>query len=295
MVTRDKKKPKPQLSWIDVKEKVAEFDRAGLLSLVQDLYALNKTNQSFLHARFSLGADALTAYKKLIHDALFPGWNKPVRIAEAKRAITEYRRAIGRPEDLLELHVFWCETGSGFSMEFGYADEGYFDALMHQFEAAIEQLGAVDETIRQTTIKRLKGVRDRTEVGYGVQDEMTWLLNRAGLASLTFVGIPSLAAGKSCGWSSGIRTSWIWKYPAILRSGRMVRGVSVRVGAGESCNRIIGERIELSWTGHDEIDDACGRGWAIIQEGELRGHIFFQLGDDSAFRAVRARRRVEVF
>jgi len=58
----------------------------------------------------------------LIHDALFPEWNKPVRIAEAKRAITEYRKAMGRPEDLLELHVFWCETASGFSMEFGYAD-----------------------------------------------------------------------------------------------------------------------------------------------------------------------------
>lgn len=183
MVTGSKKKPKTHPSWVDVKARVAEFDRAGLLTLLQDLYGLSKANQSFLHARFSLGTDALAAYKKRIHDALFPEWNKPVRIVEAKRAISEYRRAIGRPEDLLELHVFWCETASGFSMEFGYADEGYFDALLRQFEAAIEQLGAVDETIRQTITTRLQGVCDRADVGYGVQDEMTWLLNRVGMAS----------------------------------------------------------------------------------------------------------------
>ena len=64
-------------------------------------------------------------------------------------------------------------------MEFGYADEGYFDALLRQFEAAIEHLGAVDEATRQTITSRLNGVRDRTVVGYGVQDEMTWLLKHA--------------------------------------------------------------------------------------------------------------------
>lgn len=178
-----KKKPKTQPAWGDVKAKLAEFDRAGLLALTQDLYTLNKTNQSFLHARFSLGTDSLAVYKKRIHDALFPDWNKPVRVAEAKKAITEYRKAIGQPEGLLELHVFWCETASGFSMDLGYADEGYFNALLRQFETALKQLGAVAEPIRRTAIARLKAVRDRTQVGYGVQDEMSWLLGRADLVS----------------------------------------------------------------------------------------------------------------
>lgn len=178
-----KKKPKTHPSWGDVKTKLAEFDRAGLLGLVQDLYALNQTNRSFLHARFSLGANALDAYKKRIHDALFPDWNKQVRVAEAKKALAEYRKAIGEPGGLLELHVFWCETASGFVMEFGYADEGYFDALLRQFEAALKELSLIDEATRQSTIARLTVVRDRTDVGYGVQDDMNWLLERAGLTS----------------------------------------------------------------------------------------------------------------
>ena len=45
------------------------------------------------------------------------------------------------------------------------------------------------------------------------------------------------------------------------------------------------ERIEFSWEGQDELDPSCGRGWAIIENKELRGRIFIHQGDNSAFRA----------
>jgi hypothetical protein len=47
-------------------------------------------------------------------------------------------------------------------------------------------------------------------------------------------------------------------------------------------------RVELSWEGNDECDPASGRGWAVLEEdGSLCGRIFFHLGDDSGFTAVR--------
>jgi hypothetical protein len=46
---------------------------------------------------------------------------------------------------------------------------------------------------------------------------------------------------------------------------------------------------QCPWEGNDESDPASGRGWAALEEdGSLRGHIYFHLGDDSGFRAVRA-------
>lgn len=46
--------------------------------------------------------------------------------------------------------------------------------------------------------------------------------------------------------------------------------------------------VEFSWEGFDEGDPATGCGWAVLEEdGSLWGHIFFHLGDDSAFRAER--------
>lgn len=49
------------------------------------------------------------------------------------------------------------------------------------------------------------------------------------------------------------------------------------------------DRLDFSWVGCDEMDSACGRGWAVIENGALLGHIFFHLADDSAFRAVKSR------
>jgi hypothetical protein len=46
--------------------------------------------------------------------------------------------------------------------------------------------------------------------------------------------------------------------------------------------------VEFSWEGKDECDPASGRGWAVLEEdGSLCGRIFFHLGDDSGFTAVR--------
>lgn len=46
--------------------------------------------------------------------------------------------------------------------------------------------------------------------------------------------------------------------------------------------------VEFSWQGHDDSDDACGRGWAIIKDdGKLGGRIFIHCADDSAFVAKR--------
>ena len=58
--------------WSDVKGKLAAFDRAGLVGLVQDLYAASEANRTFLHARFGLGADLLAPYKAMIERWLWP-------------------------------------------------------------------------------------------------------------------------------------------------------------------------------------------------------------------------------
>lgn len=47
------------------------------------------------------------------------------------------------------------------------------------------------------------------------------------------------------------------------------------------------QRIEVTWHGFDEGDELTGRGHAEIVAGELQGHIYIHLGDDSAFRATK--------
>jgi hypothetical protein len=57
----------------------------------------------------------------------------------------------------------------------------------------------------------------------------------------------------------------------------------------EKCGDV--ERLEFSWEGNDECDPTCGRGWALIEDDELHGRLYFHLGDDSWFRASRSKHK----
>jgi hypothetical protein len=177
------KRPKTKPTWSDVKTKLANYDRDGLMHLVADLYAFHKDNQSFLRARLALGVNPLDNYKKRIGLALAPdiysNRRADISVATAKKAISEYTKAIGDPLGVLELRVFWCETAVAFSMEFGYADEGYFDALVRQYRDACQTLSALDGALLEEYILRLENVRDDADMGYGVHDDMGDLLGEA--------------------------------------------------------------------------------------------------------------------
>ena len=172
-----KKKANP--SWIDSKAKLADFDRDGLLGLVQDIYAASKDNQAFLHARLRLGDDVLKPYKATISRWLWPDVfkNQDISLAKAKKAIADYKKAGGPTEGLAELMVFYCEGDSDFCAEVGQDDESHFDALVRMFEQALKTIATLPEANRQALWERLDAVRQRSHnIGYGVGENMDELL-----------------------------------------------------------------------------------------------------------------------
>jgi hypothetical protein len=166
-------------SWNHVKRSLAGIDRAGLMGLIQDLYAASKDNQAFLHARFSLSDDVLNPYKVAIDRWLWPDVfkNQFTSVAKAKKAISDYKKAIGQPAGLAELMVFYCERAAGFSNDVGLQDEGYFNALVRMFDQALKIISTLPASGRPELLARLDAVR-RTchNFGYGVGDDMDTLL-----------------------------------------------------------------------------------------------------------------------
>ncbi len=171
-------------NWSEVKTKLTDFDRIGLIRLVQDLYAASKDNQAFLHARFALGGDVLKPYKVSIDRWLWPDVfkNQDTSVSKAKKAISDYKKAIGQPEGLAELMVFYCERAAGFSDDVGLQDEGYFDALVRMFEQALKVIHSLPEDARPDLLDRLDAVRRISHnFGYGVGDDMDDLLAEYGI------------------------------------------------------------------------------------------------------------------
>ncbi len=173
---------KKQPSWSDVKSAIAKLERPALLSLISDLYAYSTPNKNFLHARFSLGSDTLKPYKKIIEDALFPDVmsNDPVEVATAKKAISDYGKAVGDPKGMLELMVYFVECGAGFSLDVGYGDEYFFAALERMYEKAIKLLLTLDEETIDDFYGRFEDlVTSTSDIGWGFHDTLGDIFSEA--------------------------------------------------------------------------------------------------------------------
>jgi hypothetical protein len=181
-----KRKPRSQPAWTDIKARLADFDRRGLMGLIQDLYAAHKENRTFLHARFGIGSDALRPYKEALDRWLWPDVlrNQDTSVAKAKQTISSYRKAVGDPAGLAELMVFYCERASGFSVEVGLQDEGYFSALVRMFGQALKAIASLPPVQRPLLMKRLDAVCSASfNIGYGVGEAMSDLLFEYGVDS----------------------------------------------------------------------------------------------------------------
>jgi hypothetical protein len=170
-----KKSSKKKPTGTDLKRQLVDRDRPALLGLIQDLYTASKSNQAFLHARFALCEDVLEPYKTTIDRWICPDVmrNQDISVAKAKKAISDYKKAIGRPEGLAELTVFYCESCMNLLGFCGMDDEGYFNALVRMFEQALKAIAALEPSQQEDFVERLEPVRSEGHNwGWGVGDDM---------------------------------------------------------------------------------------------------------------------------
>ena len=165
-------------TWNDVKTALLDFDRAGLRGLVQDLYSASRDNQAFLHARLGLGHDPLQPFKARISRWISPDLMKgqPISVSKAKKAIADYKRAIGRPDGMAELSIFYCEEAFGFLESCSIEDKSYFAALIRMYGRSIEFVSRLPPAERTTYLERLDRLRSRgRNVGWAVEEEFNSL------------------------------------------------------------------------------------------------------------------------
>ena len=151
---------------------------ARALGLVQELYAASKDNQAFLHARLGLGHDQLRPFKASISRWISPDLMKgqPISVSKAKKAIADYKKAIGRPAGMAELSIFYCEEAFGFLESCSMDDEKYFAALIHMYGRSLEIVSSLPPTERSTYLERLGRLRSRgRNVGWVVEEEFNSL------------------------------------------------------------------------------------------------------------------------
>ena len=171
-------------TWSDVRAALLHFDRAALRGLVHDLYTASKDNQAFLHARLGLGHDQLQPFKASISRWICPDLmkNQPISVSKAKKTIADYKKAIGRPDGMAELSIYYCEEAFGFLESCSVEDESYFAALIRMYGRSLEFVSSLPPAERATYIERLEKLRSRgRRIGWGVEEELNSLWYAAAL------------------------------------------------------------------------------------------------------------------
>ena len=162
-------------TWSDMKAEIAKLDTRQLVSLLADLYRFSKENQAFLNARFAVVADPFDPYKRIIAECMYPDVykNKPVRISKAKKAISDYSKAVGDSLGEAELMTFFVEQGNAFTIEFGDIDEEFYDALLRMYRRAIEKIPSLPEERRGELKARLRTIMTSSvDIGWGYHDAL---------------------------------------------------------------------------------------------------------------------------
>jgi hypothetical protein len=162
-------------TWSNVKAALANLNDQQLVGLVADLYRFSKENQAFLHARFSVVDDPLAHFKETIDECMYPDVfkNKPVQISKAKKAISDYSKAVGDPLGEAELMTFFVECGNKFTLDLGDIGEEFYDALNRMYRRAIEKVLHLPEGQQDEFKERLKAIMTSSaNIGWGYHDSL---------------------------------------------------------------------------------------------------------------------------
>lgn len=156
-----------------VKSAVRKSQREAIAKLVLDLYELSPENRAFVETRLGLRCDLLEPYKRRISEALYPDAfsRKPIRIAEARRAVTEYKKASGRQDGLLELMIYYVECGTACTADYGDIDEQFYLSLESMYDRFLNALDNAGPKTKDSYRSRAEAVvRQARGIGWGFYD-----------------------------------------------------------------------------------------------------------------------------
>ena len=103
-----------------------------------------------------------------------PGLNeRPTHIGfKSQESDCGLQKAIGRPDGMAELSIFYCEEAFGFLESCSMEDESYFAALIRMYGRSLEIVSSLPPAERTRYLERLDKLRSRgRNVGWAVEEE----------------------------------------------------------------------------------------------------------------------------
>ena len=160
-----------------VHRQLNSWSKPALIALVKDFCELSPDNRDFLQARFlaeeNTGA-SLEKYRRKIVEQFFPsrGFGK-LKLAEARKAIRDYRKATGNLECTIDLMLTYVEKGTEFTNQFGDINGPFYDSLESVLNEMVQLLLRDSPESYPRFRERLQKLASGTEnIGWGYGDHV---------------------------------------------------------------------------------------------------------------------------
>ena len=169
-------------TWSSFKAQLSGLSSRDMISLIGELYQISKQNKSFLHARFGDPGSAIEDVKQIIADCLYPDVlkDKPVQIARAKKAVSDFCKASSDPAAQVDIMVYFVEQGNTFTLDYGDMDERFYGAMTLMYRHAARQICKWPADAQQPYRERLAAIVSTTAgLGWGYHDELAAIYRAA--------------------------------------------------------------------------------------------------------------------
>ena len=170
------------MAWTDIKTELQGLSKEKLIEILKGLHNLSVQNKAWLKARtlpIVQDNEYLEKCRQKIVKAVYdPNRKMPnmPRFRDAKKVITEYKKATKDLRGTLDLMLTYVERGHAFTNDFGDIDEPFYNTLLNMFERFVVELkmSPAHRELYSFFRNRLMKMRATSDIGWGYGDEIQW-------------------------------------------------------------------------------------------------------------------------
>lgn len=173
-------------TWTDIRRKLGQTDMDYVIGIVKALFDFSKENRTFLASRLFPDTDwsaLLEKYRKQVRDAVFPDPPRQLRLGDARKAISAYRKATSDLAGTAELMLIFVESGTDCGATYGVDYEPFYTSLESMLDDLIEIL--CDERnhgLLERFRERVCALEEKAgDIGWGYSDYVSERLAEVGL------------------------------------------------------------------------------------------------------------------
>lgn len=172
---------KDNLTLTSLKQFLKQRTKEELIADIGELFTHFDSVKDYYRVQLGPVDDAqvIEKYKKIIRHEFFPTRGLGgLKLAVARKAITDYKKVCRNPANIAELMLFYVEQGVSFTNTYGDISESFYNSMESVYEAAVKHIvqhnltDQFEESCREI-------VRDTSGIGWGFHDALSEIYNEA--------------------------------------------------------------------------------------------------------------------